>query len=73
MHVCVFVPTWICIHSLPEVPHGKKKALVLANKQPSFVDSSAVILLVNLSASDSKPLEAIIADKWKLYMKINIK
>lgn len=71
--VCVFVHTWICIHSLPWVPHGGKRAPVLANKHFCIVDSSAMILLVNLSAFDSKPLEAIISDKWKLYMKINIK
>lgn len=32
-----------------------------------------MILLVNLSAFDSLPLEAIISDKRKLYMKINMK
>lgn len=70
MCVLVFVHTWICIHSLPKVPYGRKKAPVLANKHFCIVDSSAMIPLVNLSAFDSKPLEAIISDKWKLYMKI---
>lgn len=41
----------------------KEKAPVLANKHFDIVDSSAMILLVNLSAFDSKPLEAIISDK----------
>lgn len=74
-HIHVFVHSWICIHSLPWVPYGvkKKKAPVLANKHLCIVDFSAMILLFNLSAFDSKPLEAIISDKWKLYMKINIK
>ena len=45
----------------------------MANKHFFIVGSSAVILLVNLSAFDSMPLEAIIPDKRKLYMKINIK
>lgn len=52
--------------------HVKWKALVLADKHFSIVDSSALIRLVDLSAFDSKSLEAIISDKWKLYMKINI-
>lgn len=73
MCACVFVRAWICIHSLPWVPYGRIKAPVLAGKRFCIVDSSVMIPLVNLSASDSKPLEAIISDKWKLYMKINIK
>lgn len=66
-HTCVLVHTWICIHSLPWVPYGGKKHL----SWPTNI--SALLLLFNLSAFDSKPLEAIISDKWKLYMKINIK
>lgn len=52
---------------------GGDKPPVLANKHSRIVDFSAMILLFNLSAFDSKPLDAIISDKWKLYMKINIK
>lgn len=52
---------------------GEKKPPVLANKHSCIVDFRAMILLFNLSAFDSKPLGAIISDKWKLYMKINIK
>lgn len=51
----------------------EKKAPLSANKYLCIVDFSAMILLFNLLAFDSKPLEAIIADEWKLYMKINIK
>lgn len=79
-HACVYV--CLCKHEYAfihcqECPlvyeKKKKKAPVLANKHFCILDSSAMILLVNLSASDSKSLEAIISDKWKLYMKINIK
>lgn len=75
-HACVYV--CLCIHEYAfihyhECPMVEKKASVSANKHFCIVDSSAMILLVNLSAFDSKPLEAIISDKWKLYMKINIK
>lgn len=76
VRIRVFVWTWICIYSLLWVPYGegeKNKPPVLANKHSRIVDFSAMILLFNLSAFDSKPLDAIISDKWKLYMKINIK
>lgn len=45
------------------VRQGWGGAPVLANKHFCIVDSSAMILLVNLSAFDSKPLEAIISNK----------
>lgn len=75
VRICVFVWTWICIHSLLWVPYsgGGDKPPVLANKHSRIVDFSAMILLFNLSGFDSKPLDAVISDKWKLYMKINIK
>lgn len=75
IHVCVCVCAHMNMHSFITMSAlwWKKKAPVLANKHFCIVDSSAMILLVNLSAFDSKPLEAIISDKWKLYMKINIK
>lgn len=72
IHMCLCIHEYAFIH-YHEYPCRKKKALVLANKHLCIVDFNATILLFNLSALDSKPLEAIISDKWKLYMKINIK
>lgn len=72
VYVCLRIHEYAFIHYY-ECPMEEEKAPVLANKHFSIVDSSSMTLLVNLSAFDSKPLEAIMADKWKLYMKINIK
>lgn len=61
MHVCLCTHEYAFIH-YHEYP-GRKKASVLANKHLCIVDFNAMILLFNLSAFDSKPLEAIISDK----------
>lgn len=71
-HVCLCMHEYAFIHYHECPLVEKKNAPVSANKHFCIVDSTAMILLVNLSAFDSKPLEAIISDKWKLYMKINI-
>lgn len=70
--LCGHEYAFIHYYEYPTVRRGDKPP-VLANKHSHIVDFSAMILLFNLSAFDSKPLDAIISDKWKLYMKINIK
>lgn len=65
--MCVYVCACMNMHSFITMSAlWYKKDPVLANKHLCIVDSSAMILLVNLSAFDSKPLEAIISDKWKI-------
>lgn len=71
-YVCI--RTWICICSFITLECPRvEKAPVSTNKYFHIVSSNTMILHVNLSVIDSKPLEAIISDKWKLYIKINSK
>lgn len=70
-YVCLSIHEYAFIHYY-ECPEMEKQAPALAKKHFCIVDLCAMILLVNLSACDSMPLEAIISDKRKLYMKINI-
>lgn len=62
-HVCMCANMNMHLFITRSALWSGKKAPVLANKHFCIVDSSAMILLVNLSAFDSKPLEAIISNK----------
>lgn len=63
-HVCLRTHEYAFIHyhEYPMVG-GKKRALSWPTNTFCIVDFSAMGLLFNLSAFDSKPLEAIISDE----------